>query len=267
MPRSVLPAVLVLALGCETAASDTCEATPMGGGGLQIVVDGEPHVVDGAFSSAREWLPESRMEGLLTDVYFDYEAPTLHVLNDWRANVGGISPDCFNLFALNVGAERVELRVYGDGRVDVAGIDGPVEGAYGFGPSPQYPFPHTIFEFSIALPAGQVDVCCRDPVSSSECDQLVSEPVAFSITTGEGLPRIRRTVAPSIPRLTEGGACGRGEGLCAEGLSCSALGRARPVCVAAGATALDAGIDAGSDGGADAGADAGADGGPSMPPG
>src|SRR6185369_4574634 len=104
-----------------------------------------PHVIDGRFTG-EEWANATRLEGLLTDVYLDYEAPFLYMLNDWRANSQGIRTDCYNQFLLRVGDQLIDLKVYGDNHVEVTGAV-KAAGAYSLSPSPQWSTPHAIWEF------------------------------------------------------------------------------------------------------------------------
>jgi hypothetical protein len=177
------------------------------------------HVIDGRFTG-QEWANAIRLEGLFTDVYLDYRAPYLYMLNDWRANAQGIRPDCYNQFDLNVGGDRVDVKVYGDDHVDVTGAT-EVAGAYSLSPSPLWTTPHTIWEFKLAVKSDQIDICCYDPVTSASCDQLSQEPSIFSIqTNGGGGLLVTRTTPASTSVLANGSACGGGQGICGSGSTC-----------------------------------------------
>lgn len=212
----------------------------------------DQHVVDGQFTGD-EWRDAERLEGLFTDVYVDYHEGRLYFLNDWRANVEGIRPDCFNYFQIRVGETWFDLRVYGDGHVEVERNGEPAsvgaEGAYGFGPSPTQARPHTIYEFSLPVTGNRVDVCCFDPLTRANCDMLAHEPAIISISARAGQTRVRRAIVDgSVNRLSVGEACGDGQGICADGLTCEGrvcAGRPEPV----DASVPDAGPGAGFDAG------------------
>jgi len=179
------------------------------------------HAIDGQFG-AGEWDGVIPLEGVLTDVYLEYQAPYLYVLNDWRGNVEGIRPECYNEFQLKIGSVRVVLRVFGDGHVTVDGAELEAKGAYAFSASPRWSTPHTIYEFRVAVAAtGTISVCCMDPVTASNCEQLVEEPVVFAISYSLSTTSVARDPEEGVTELDEGAACGSGEGICREGLSCN----------------------------------------------
>lgn len=222
---------------CPSVSSSPSECR----GGISGVADWvarvpstDTHVVDGAFTG-EEWTGATRLEGLFTDVYMDYRAGRLYFLNDWRSNDEGITPNCYNYFQIRVGTGYLDLRVFGDGHVEVTRDYVPVElgaeGAYGFGPSPAWSTPHTIYEFSIPLVAAQIDVCCFDPVTSSSCDQLTHEPVVLSLRTSGAGVEVARYVPPDVPRRALGASCGGGVGICIDGARCDTSGGS-PICVA-----------------------------------
>ena len=187
------------------------------------------HVVDGAFTE-NEWASTTEMQGLFTDVYMDYRDGRLYFLNDWRANEEGIRSDCFNFFGIRVADDFIDLKVFGDGHVEVERrtltgeripIDLQADGAYGFGPSPTNPTPHTIYEFSLEIEAELIDVCCFDPISESQCEELAAEPMAVSLRTIGNSIQTRRSLAPgSVERPGPGEPCGSGQGICEDGLRC-----------------------------------------------
>ncbi|HJL15626.1 MAG TPA: hypothetical protein RMH99_08225 [Sandaracinaceae bacterium LLY-WYZ-13_1] len=212
--------------GAMICEGSTGECDPISGVGewLSQTPTEDLHEVDGRFTGD-EWAETTRLEGLFTDVYMDYRGGRLYFLNDWRANDEGITPDCFNYFQIRFGEDWLDLRVYGDGHVEVTKNDRPVEiaasGAYGFGPSPTQAEPHTIYEFSLELEASQIDVCCFDPLTESTCDELAHEPAVMSLRVEGDAVRVRRGIVPgTVPRLPEGAACGNGEGICEDGLTC-----------------------------------------------
>ncbi len=201
-----------------------------------------PHVVDGRFSGG-EWDDATRLEGLFTDVYMDYQGGRLYFLNDWRANQQGIRDDCSNYFQVRIGADWIDLRVFGDGRVEVRRDEVPVpiraEGAYAFAPSPDYPQPHTIYEFSLVVDVPDVVICCLDPLLEASCQQLTEEPMAVSLRVSGGATQVRRQiVAGSVSRLGADAACGSQQGICADGLACD---DARHVCAVPTRPRIDGG--------------------------
>lgn len=201
-----------------------------------------PHVVDGRFTGA-EWDHATKLEGLFTDVYMDYRDGRLYFLNDWRANGEGIRPDCFNYFQVRVGTDWIDLRVFGDGHVEVHRAGAPVAiaaaGAYGLGPSPNYPQPHTIYEFSLPVDLPDIVVCCIDPLFESTCGQLTEEPMAVSLRVSGGVMQVRRQiVAGAVARLGAEAACGSQQGICADGLECNGD---RHVCALPGVMPIDGG--------------------------
>ncbi len=191
------------------------------------------HVVDGAFTG-EEWTGATRLEGMFTDVYMDYRDGRLYFLNDWRSNEEGITPNCFNYFQIRVGTGYLDLRVFGDGHVEVTRdyvrVDVDAEGAYGLGPSPKWATPHTIYEFSIPLVATQIDVCCYDPITSTSCDRLTHEPTILSLRPTTAGVEVSRQLPPGVPRLELGATCGTGEGVCVDGARCEKSG-AIAICV------------------------------------
>lgn len=220
------PCVPGLATDCQADDSGRCD--PTRGAGLWEAQprSDAPVTVDGRFTGD-EWAGAVRLEGLFTDVYVDYRDGRLYFLNDWRANSEGIRRDCFNYFQVRIGEEWIDLRVYGDGRVEATrdGAPAPLSasGAYGFGRSPGNPEPHTIYEFSLAVRGGQFDVCCFDPLTRASCDELAHEPAVISLSRYGSELRVRRSIVPgTVQRLAEGEACGAGEGICEDGLTCEA---------------------------------------------
>jgi hypothetical protein len=221
-----------------------------------------PHVVDGAFTGT-EWDHATTLEGLFTDVYMDYRDGRLYFLNDWRANQEGIRSDCFNYFQVRIGGEWIDLRVYGDGQVQVRRGDMPVaigaDGAYGFGPSPDQAEPHTIYEFSLAVDVPDIVVCCIDPLVESSCERLTREPMAVSLRVSGGAMQVRRQVAAGwVARLGTGARCGSQEGICEDGLHCDEDSH---VCTSPTSPPVDAGAADGGGGDGGRGDGGGLDGG------
>lgn len=242
-------AALIVA-GCDS----DCDAPPgQGGRWIDVSHPGAPHVIDGRFS-ADEWAHVPPMEGVLTDFYADARDGYLYVLNDWRANTETILPGCHNYFRLVIDGQPIEVRVYGDGSVSVSGAELDGEGAYGFGPSARYPYDHTIYEFRVELPPGAsvVNVCAKDPVSGSSCEEHAHEPCHFQLARAGDAVRVRRTVPAEVARIAAGLPCGELSGICADGLFCMP-GPSGHRCAPPLASTPDAGIDAGLDAGVDAG--------------
>ena len=179
--------------------------------------------MDGEFTGA-EWDNIVPLEGVLTDLYLDYRDGYLYAMNDWRVNREGVEPDCFNRFNLTLKsegpAESIEVRVYGDGRVEVErdGATTEAQGAYGFGPGPRYEHDHTRFEFRIRIAEGDLAMCLADPVARSTCQELTAEPVTFLMRLADQ-PRAGRRFN-GARQLSRGMPCGDGSGACADGLQC-----------------------------------------------
>jgi len=154
----------------------------------------------------------------------DYADGRLHFLNDWRANTEGIDPACFNHFVLTFNDTTLELNVYGDGRVTVLEDGEPrtdvAAGAYGFGASPSWSDPHTIYEFSLKMDPAVVNVCCTDPISMNNCNVLTAEPVVMSLDATGPVVRVGRSVPPDVIRVPIGSSCAMGAGLCEESARC-----------------------------------------------
>ncbi len=178
------------------------------------------HVIDGQFGPG-EWDHAIRLEGAFTDLYLDYQAPYLYALNDWRVNVQGIRSDCFNEFNLTGGAEEFIVKVFGDGEMTIEGAELDGDGAYSLSSSPNWSRPHTIYEFRLLVPE-TVAICLNlcDPALLSNCEHLTTEPVSFAIRTGTLPVRVARVINDDVTILAEGAACGYGEGICGDGLSC-----------------------------------------------
>lgn len=199
-----------------------CASGPTTTTWAELFAPSAPHRVDGELDVG-EWDGVEPLEGLYTDVYLDVRDGFLYVLNDWRANTEGITSSCFNLFALTIEGRQVELKVYQDGTLEMNGASLSGEGAYGFGPSPRWPTPHTIYEFRIPVGEGTVNVCCLDPTTRIACSELAREPMVFSIVSGPDGTRSRRSQGNPVRRLGVGAECGNREGVCEDGLTCSAL--------------------------------------------
>ena len=113
--------------------------------------------------------------------FFDFvEDPTsetgayLYITNDWIIDAASnrtVPTNCYNLFTVSTGggAENWVIKVYGDATVWVSKnnevvqerddpVGGRVGGAAGFGPSPNVPFNHSIFELRFPASRGTEDV-------------------------------------------------------------------------------------------------------------
>ena len=198
-----------------------------------------PHVVDGDFSGG-EWAGVQPVSGMFTDLYLDWAAPSLFAINDWRANEEGVRGDCYNRFDLCVdGRPLYELRVHGDGHAEARVGDRIVaavsEGAAGFGPSPAFRTPHTIYEFRLDLEGSPswVSVTAKDPDSLEQCEILTEEPAYGGIDVGGDRGRVARGIEGDVPWLPPGASCAVGEGLCEDGSRC-VDGPNGPTCVADG---------------------------------
>lgn len=231
----------------SSSSSSSSACTPSGVGDWEAQpADENIHVVDGQFGR-EEWASAVPLEGVLTDVYMHVQNGRLYFLNDWRRNTEGIRPDCNNYFRFSLPSGRIDLRVFGDGRVEVTRggelIEVGAEGAYGFGPSPAYPLSHTIYEFSLPLEDEELDICCFDPVSLSTCEDHEREPMVVSVqrSGGSGTVRVRRQIPPDVTRLGDGDSCGEGQGICEDGFRCIGRACVRSTPRDAGAPDADAG--------------------------
>ena len=93
-------------------------------------------MVDGQFTNwsvgwggAHEWSGVTPAVGRFTNCYFDFDGTSLHILNDWIYNdAQPVSAHCFNQFDAwtGGGSERWQVKVFGDGRVQVR-LNGQLE--------------------------------------------------------------------------------------------------------------------------------------------
>jgi len=135
------------------------------------------HVTDGKFTSWNEW--GMGMPGKYAYMYMDVAVVKgeriLYFLNDWLLNTEGpVDPTCYNRFDFfSTTGDTIEVRVFGNHRIAVLwnGIDisAGAEGVAGFGPSPNLPKPHSIFEFQMKAPP-------RATWSTSLCDPAEGSP-------------------------------------------------------------------------------------------
>lgn len=213
LPHVCVLLALLLVGGCvlkekppatDTSATiedqDVVEETPDSGTGI-IMPCPIPHVTDGRFTGwpeqtgCKEWQAPP-LEGVYGDLYLHYEAMRLHVLNDWHHRDENIPTSWYNLFQITTGggAQQWDVRVFGDGKIEVL-LGGEkygqfAQGAYGFGASPRYNQPHTIFEFQLSgvLP-GPIAVSEQDPGPGkweTPEQALKKEPTSFSGVLQQG---------------------------------------------------------------------------------
>ena len=148
-----------------------------------------------------EWCDVRPAKGRFTWAYFDYDGTYLHLLNDWIYNdAKPVQPHCFNLFNAWTGStsrhtarEGWTLKVFGDRRVEVrlngvllSANHSDAVGAVGWGPSPNYPFNHSIFELSFRASPGGFGVQFKDPGPRFDCDILETEPAPIVGNLSEG---------------------------------------------------------------------------------
>jgi outer membrane protein assembly factor BamB len=154
-----------------------------------------PHTVDGKLTDWNPEAPPAEYEwhdvipavGQYTYAFFDYDGEYLYILNDWKYNdVAALQPDCYNHFVAFTGGgmEQWDVLVYGSGKVEVLRngdpYDGEAQGYAGFGPSPLYEKPHSIFELRLPALPGGFGVQLHDPGPSFNCLQdMATEPTNF----------------------------------------------------------------------------------------
>ncbi len=150
----------------------------------------------GGDRAACEWFDVQPAQGRYTYFYADFDGQNLWLLNDWFYNGENIDPDCYNQFQVwtGGGAERWEIRAYGDQHVEVtrngeqidtsSGVEG---GAY-YGPSPNVAEPHTIYELKIPAQPGSWGVQLHDPGPTFACNHLEADTVPFSGSVTAGAP-------------------------------------------------------------------------------
>ncbi len=154
-----------------------------------------PHTVDGEFTdwsaenppAEHEWYDVIPAVGQYTYAYFDYDGQYLYILNDWKYNdVAALKPDCYNHFVAFTGGgmEQWDVLVYGSGKIEVLRNGDPYEGEAsgwaGFGKSPLYDKPHSIFELRLPALPGGFGVQLHDPGPSFNCEQdMATEPTNF----------------------------------------------------------------------------------------
>ena len=152
-----------------------------------------PHTVNGTFTdwmpgtnAPYEWFDIQPAVGRYTYLYVDFDGHRLHLLNDWHYMGSDVSATCYNEFNVFTGggAEHWNIKVYGDGHIDVTRNDMPymspdIDGAKSFGRSPQVPdVDHTIWELSFPAEPGAWHVALHDPGPTFNCEagQLAGEP-------------------------------------------------------------------------------------------
>ena len=180
-----------------------------------------PHEVDGLFTGWPDCSEYAEtLSGVYGDLHLDYDDGELYVLNDWfLRDDAPVNRNAYNLFLLGTadGTEFWDIRVYGDGRTKVlrngVDFDGKVVGAHAFTKSPNHPFDHALFEFSVPCGPGVFSLNEKDPdvgtvppdadITEDDAEAaLVEEPtLATGVLTGEGAV-IEEASGPVIALLT-----------------------------------------------------------------
>jgi hypothetical protein len=141
-------------------------------------------VVDGKFTGWSEagWPASPHEYGAHPPVegkygWFYIAVPTCHsfyLINDWYVRSDApICPAMYNLFRFSTGGghQNWEVKVYGDGHLTVTMNGQPYaggSGGYSYGPSPNTPDSHTIFEFGVTgVEAGELACQLHDPASAA----------------------------------------------------------------------------------------------------
>ncbi len=190
-------AVCACVAACVQSPTEVLVEKPEGPDVAALVCP-EP-VVDGAFTGwdgtygLHEYADScggSHLEGRYGTVFVRVE-PTegyLYVLNDWQLQKDTATPPtCYNLFILNLAGEVLEIRLFGDDRIEVTRggevIDAEAAGATGFGTSPmERDVPHALYEFRLPVSPGTFTMFEKDPMGGSvstfcdDDDDLVEEP-------------------------------------------------------------------------------------------
>jgi hypothetical protein len=159
------------------------------------------HAADGAFSdwaegaTQFEWFDVRPAKGMYSYFYADFDGQNLWLLNDWFFAGEKIDPDCYNQFGVwtGGGAERWDIRAYGDKRIEVR-KDGKlvdvkstgIEGGYSFGPSPNVKAAHTMYELKIPAAAGGWGVQLHDPGPTFSCAYRMGDPAPLTGGLGGG---------------------------------------------------------------------------------
>lgn len=160
-----------------------------------------PHTTDGKFTdlivpevegdaqaqvkNEGEWSDVTPAKGMYTYFYADFDGEYLWLMNDWFYGGENIEPDCYNQFHVwtGGGSEWWDVRAYGDQHVEVRKngelidpeSDG-VEGGAFYGPSPNSPEPHTMYEIRVPASEGAWGVQLHDPGPTFNCHVIEQEP-------------------------------------------------------------------------------------------
>ena len=211
-------------------ASDTSvakDATQAGGGGgngygggawaagaCGVPFEATP-TVDGTFTgwnatpggplNKTEWAHAKPVHGKFGWFYLAVpDCNSFYMLNDWYHRAESpICPAMYNLFRFSTGngAQHWEVRVYGDGAISVLRNGEPYQGGKGgfsYGPSPNEPKPHTIFEFGVTgVQPGELAMLAHDPE--------MLQPTPVDTTPGCANPDGALVREPTIFRATLGG--------------------------------------------------------------
>lgn len=167
-----------------------------------------PHIVDGAFTDSTEWSDVTPVKGMYTHLYADFQNGKLNILNDWLFNSEKMDPECYSELYLwtGAGSEQWTIRTHADRKVTVlkngvlvdSTTSGVVGGA-GYGPSPSFKEPHTIYELQIAAEPGAWGVRLHSPGATFSCNRLVTEPSHIVGTLGASGVTIDSTQKPAAP--------------------------------------------------------------------
>lgn len=180
-------------LGLPLATADEAFTTATEGEDSPIVTpaSASPHVADGGFTgwapgeAAHEWSDVTPFRGVYSHVYADFDGESLWLLSDWLYGDDAPEPNCASQVTVTTGggADRWDVRVYGDGRLDVLRNGAPVSpeavgvaGGASFGPSPTLATWHTLVELRLPATPGAFSVQLHGPGPSFPCNALEQEP-------------------------------------------------------------------------------------------
>lgn len=136
----------------------------------------------GKFGTKLEYANRPPVEGKYGWFYIAVpDCNSFYLINDWYVrNDAPICPAMYNLFRFSTGGghQQWQVRVYGDGHLDILLNDQPYtngKGGFSYGPSPNAAKPHTIFEFGVTgVESGELAAQLHDPASAATL--YVSDP-------------------------------------------------------------------------------------------